>query len=88
MPMISPSSSGSGLSATLSDRVIIELFDVNMSGVEFRDAEQVKVHFYPNGISDEMKLVLFDGKDHVGIELEITTGLCNVVNDPLRTWAK
>ena len=83
-----PPASGSGLSAQLSDQVIIETLDVNMSGIEFNDAEQVKIHFYPNGISDEMKMILFDGKDRIGIELEITTGLANVVNDPLREWTK
>jgi prepilin-type N-terminal cleavage/methylation domain-containing protein len=82
------SASGSGLSAQLSDRVIIETLDVNMSGIEYNDAEQVKIHFYPNGISDEMRMILFDGKDRMGIELEITTGLANVVPDPLREWTK
>ena len=83
-----PAASGSGLSAQLSDRIIIETLDVNMSGIEFNDAEQVKIRFYPNGISDEMKMILFDGKDRIGIELEITTGLANVVPDPLREWTR
>jgi Tfp pilus assembly protein FimT len=83
-----PAASGSGLSAQLSDRIIIETLDVNMSGIEFNDAEQVKIRFYPNGISDEMRMILFDGKDRMGIELEITTGLANVVPDPLREWTK
>ena len=34
-----PAASGSGLSAQLSDRIIIETLDINMSGVEFNDAE-------------------------------------------------
>jgi prepilin-type N-terminal cleavage/methylation domain-containing protein len=83
-----PATSGSGLSAQLSDRVIIETLDVNMSGIEFNDAEEVKIRFYPNGISDEMRMILFDGKDRMGIELEITTGLANVVPDPLREWTR
>jgi len=87
VPSTSPAS-GSGLSAQLSDRVIIETLDVNMSGIEYNDAEQVKIHFYPNGISDEMRMILFDGKDRMGIELEITTGLANVVPDPLREWTR
>jgi hypothetical protein len=86
--MSAPSSSGSGLSAQLSDRVIIELLDINMSGFDYRDADKATICFHPNGVSDEMKMVLFDGKDHIGIELEITTGLANVVNDPLRAWTK
>jgi hypothetical protein len=34
-----------------------------------------------------MKLILFDGRQRMGIELEITTGLASVVPDPLRTWS-
>ncbi len=79
--------SGAGMSAQLSDRVIIELLDINMSGVEYRDAERARVRFYPNGTSDEMKLVLFDGRDHYGIDLEVTTALADVVRDPLQAWA-
>ncbi len=83
-----PTASGSGLSAQLSDRVIIETLDINMSGVEYNDAEIARIHFYPNGISDEMRMILFDGRDRVGIELEITTGLASVVPDPLREWTR
>jgi len=87
--VFSPSAApGSGLSAQLSDRVIIEMLDVNMAGVEFNDFDQVRIRFYPNGISDEMRMILFDGRDRVGIELEITTGLANVVPDPLREWSR
>ena len=49
---------------------------------------QVRIRFYPNGISDEMRMILFDGRDRMGIELEITTGLANVVPDPLREWIR
>jgi len=79
---------GSGLSAQLSDRVIIEMLDVNMSGVEFNDFDEVRIRFYPNGVSDEMRMILFDGRDRMGIELEITTGLAGVVPDPLREWTR
>ena len=79
---------GSGLSAQLADGIIIETLDVNMSGVEFNDAEEVKIRFYPNGISDEMRMILFDGRDRMGIELEITTGLASVVPNPLREWTR
>jgi prepilin-type N-terminal cleavage/methylation domain-containing protein len=83
-----PAATGSGLSAQLSDQIIIEMLDVNMSGIEFNDAEQVRLRFYPNGISDEMKMILFDGRQRMGIELEITTGLASVVPDPLREWSR
>ena len=79
---------GSGLSAQISDRVIIETMDINMSGIEYNDAESAKITFYPNGTSDEMRMILFDGRDRIGIELEITTGLVSVVPNPLREWTR
>jgi len=80
--------SGAGLSAQYEDRVVIDLLDVNMSGQELRDADWVKVRFYPNGTCDEMKMVLRFEAEQIGVELELTTGLANVVPDPLRTWAR
>ena len=88
MALSAPAATGSGLAAQLSDQVIIEMLDVNMSGIEFNDAEQVTIRFYPNGVSDEMKMILFDGRQRMGIELEITTGLASVVPDPLREWSR
>jgi len=79
---------GSGLSAQLSSDVIIEMLDINMSGFEFNDADVATIRFFPNGISDEMRIILFDGHNRIGIELEITTSLASVVNDPLREWTK
>jgi hypothetical protein len=35
-----------------------------------------------------MRMILFDGQDRFGIELEITTGLASVVRDPLREWMR
>ena len=80
--------SGSGLSAQLPASIIIETLDINMSGVEYNDADEAKIRFYPNGISDEMRMILFDGQERFGIELEITTGLASVVNNPLREWLR
>jgi hypothetical protein len=87
VPLTAAAATGSGLSAQLSKDIIIETLDVNMSGIEFNDVDQVRIRFYPNGISDEMKMILFDGRQRMGIELEITTGLASVVPDPLRTWS-
>jgi len=87
-PLSAPAATGSGLSAQLSNEIIIETLDINMSGVEFNDAESARVRFYPNGVSDEMRMILFDGRDRMGIELEITTGLASVVNNPLREWTR
>jgi hypothetical protein len=88
VPLSAPAATGSGLSAQLSKDVIIEMLDVNMSGIEFNDADQVKIRFYPNGVADELRLLLFDGRDRMGIELEITTGLANVVPNPLQEWSR
>jgi len=73
------SMSGSGLSARLSDRVIIEDLDINKIPGGFRDAERAVVRFFPNGTADEMSLFLLgdDGK-RCEILLEVTTGLANV----------
>ncbi len=79
---------GSGLSAQLSRDVIIETMDINMSGVEYNDMDEARVRFYPNGIADEMRMILFDGKDRVGIETEVTTGLVDIVPHPLQEWAR
>jgi prepilin-type N-terminal cleavage/methylation domain-containing protein len=85
---VAPAATGSGLSAQLSGQVIIETLDINMSGVEFNDADEARIRFYPNGISDEMRMILFDGHERIGIELEITTGLASVVPNPLREWTR
>lgn len=87
-PDASPSPSHSGFSAQLSDRIIIETLDINMAGIEYNDAESARVRFYPNGTSDEMRMILFDGRDRYGITLEVTTALCDVVPDPLRAWTR
>jgi hypothetical protein len=88
VPQSQPTATGSGLSAQLSNEIIIETLDINMSGVEFNDAESARVRFYPNGVSDEMRMILFDGRDRMGIELEITTGLASVVSNPLQEWLR
>ena len=88
VPLSAPAATGSGLSAQLDPQVIIETLDINMAGVEFNDVDSARVRFYPNGVSDEMRMILFDGRERMGIELEITTGLANVVPDPLREWVR
>ena len=88
VPPSAPAATGSGLSAQLDSQVIIEELDINMSGVEFNNVDSARVRFYPNGVSDEMRMILFDGRDRMGIELEITTGLASVVPDPLREWTR
>jgi Tfp pilus assembly protein FimT len=80
--------SGSGTSAQLSDRVTIDLLDINMSGLEYEKAEVAKVRFYPTGTSDEMRMVMTYEAEQLGIELELTTGLASVVPNPLRSWSR
>ena len=76
---------GSGLSARLSERVLIELMDINKLPHEFRDDDLAKVRFFPNGTSDELTLILVsDQNERREITLEVTTGLASVENDPRR----
>jgi len=81
---IRPAMSGSGTSGKFSDRVIIEMLDVDLT--EYKDAEEVKVWFYPNGVCDELTLILFDPTverdPRRAISWEVTTGLASVETDP------
>lgn len=78
-----PVASASGLAGRLSDRVAIEMLDVDLR--EYKDADEVKVWFYPNGVCDELTLILraLDmERDPVrAISLEATTGLASVETD-------
>lgn len=77
--------SGAGLSALLSDKVLIELMDINKLPHEFRDDDVAHVRFFPNGTCDELTLVLVsDQNERREITLEITTGLASVESDPRR----
>jgi type II secretion system protein H len=76
------------LGKPLPDGINIDLLDINMSGQEFRDVEEARVRFYPNGTADELKMVLSSGSEQLGIEVELTTGLASVVSDPMRSWAR
>jgi len=75
---------GNGTFAKISEDVAIEMLDVDLS--EFKDAEQVKVWFYPNGVCDELTLILFDPSaprdPRRAISWEVTTGLASVETDP------
>ncbi|HEY2082218.1 MAG TPA: prepilin-type N-terminal cleavage/methylation domain-containing protein, partial [Verrucomicrobiae bacterium] len=57
----------------------IEMLDVNLQ--ECKDFDTVKVRFFPNGMCDEMTLVLrSNNNEWRKISLEITTGLPTVSN--------
>lgn len=61
-------------SGSLGEDVTIELLDVNFT--EFKDAEETKVRFHPNGTSDEFTIVLRIGASAWRkISLEIVTGI-------------
>ncbi len=67
-------------SVQISDRVLIEMCDVNFD--EYRDAEEAVVKFFPNGTSDEFTLVLHGDKGEIRkITLEVVTALaeCTVI---------
>jgi len=63
--------------AAWSDRITLEMLDVNF--IEYKDWEEARVRFYPNGTSDEMTIVLrSDQSEYRKISLECTTGLATV----------
>ncbi len=63
------------------DNVNIKMLDVNLQ--EYRDADSVRVRFFPNGTCDEMTLILLSDKNEWrNISLEITTGLASLDSDP------
>jgi hypothetical protein len=45
-------------SGRFSEPVSIEMLDVDLT--EYKDADEVKVWFYPNGVCDELTLILLD----------------------------
>jgi prepilin-type N-terminal cleavage/methylation domain-containing protein len=73
-----PSTSGaSSLNSTqFADSIIIDMLDINL--LEYKDADEARVRFFPNGTSDEMTLVLHSGDQYLKITLEVTTGLASV----------
>ena len=63
--------------AQWSDRLMLEMLDVNF--IEYKDADEVRVRFFPNGTCDEMTIVLRSGQnEYRKFSLEVTTGLAEV----------
>ncbi len=77
---------GSGLSATWSGRLLLQMLDVNF--VEYKDAETARVRFFANGTCDEMRLVLHsDDGEQRGVILDPITGLASMATaDDIRGW--
>ena len=72
-------------SVQISQSIYIELLDVNF--LEFKDAEEARVKFRPNGTSDEFTIVLrSDANEWRKISLEVTTGLAEM--EPIEAFAK
>ena len=73
-----PSTSGvSSLnSAQFAADITIDMLDINL--LEYKDADEAYVRFFPKGTSDEMTLVLHSGGQYLKITLETTTGLTSV----------
>ena len=73
-----PSTDGTPLlnSTQFADSITIDMLDINL--LEYKDADEARVRFFPNGTSDEMTLVLHSGDQYLKITLEVTTGLASV----------
>lgn len=63
-------------SAKFDSKVTVEALGVN--DVDDTDADEALVHFFPNGTSDEMTLVLSSDGKYRKITLEVTTALATV----------
>ncbi len=63
-------------STQFDDSVAIEMLAINL--LEYKDSDEARVRFFPNGTSDEMTLVLHSGDDWKKITLEVTTALASV----------
>jgi len=70
----SPVPSAAALNSTqFGDGVIVDMLDVNLT--EYKDADEARVRFFPNGTSDEMTLILHSDDQYRKITLEVTTAL-------------
>jgi Tfp pilus assembly protein FimT len=70
------SSSASALNATqFGDSITIDMLDVNLT--EYKDADEARVCFFPDGTSDEMTLIINSGDQYRKITLEVPTGLAS-----------
>jgi len=70
-------SKGSGLSGTFDESLMVEMLDINLR--EYRQESLAVVTFYPNGICDELTIVLRSQEnEYRKFSLEGTTGLSKV----------
>jgi prepilin-type N-terminal cleavage/methylation domain-containing protein len=67
----------SALNATqFADSITIDMLDVNL--LEYKDADEARVRFFPDGTCDEMTLIIHTGDQYRKITLEVPTGLASV----------
>jgi hypothetical protein len=62
------------------DVVQVRLLYVNLKAQD--EATESRVHFFPNGTSDEFTIILQFGNEMRKISLEVVTALVNVESDP------
>ncbi len=67
-------------SGRLNENVAVTLLYVNLK--DQMEADESRVHFYPNGTSDEFTIILQFGNEMRKISLEVVTALVNVESDP------
>lgn len=75
----------SGESGRISDDLIIEMLDVNLT--EYKDSDEARVRFYPNGTADELTVIIRspgEKNEIFKMAIEATTGLPTWERDPLK----
>jgi prepilin-type N-terminal cleavage/methylation domain-containing protein len=75
-PADQTASQGALFSARLNENVAVKLLYVNLK--DQMEAEETRVHFYPNGTSDEFTMIMQAGTGLRKISLECVTGLATV----------
>jgi type IV pilus assembly protein PilE len=63
--------------AQLSEEITIEMIDVNLR--EYKDADEARVRFYPNGTAEELTVVLqYHHTEYHKISVDMVTGLADM----------
>jgi prepilin-type N-terminal cleavage/methylation domain-containing protein len=71
----------SGEGGRISDNLMVDMLDVNLS--EYKDSDEARVRFYPNGTSDELTIIIHsEHNEYFKMALEATTGLPTFERDP------
>jgi len=83
-PRSAPSTEGAGFTAKLSEKIAIELMEVNFT--DQMELDEARIQFHPTGICDELKLVLFQpssGERRL-LTLDVVTGQLDVESDQMK----